>query len=240
MGKSGVGVDSERVAAQSKLRQSEAELARAQTTSGMLGGGAGSTVVLRAPIAGTVIARHTTVGAVAQPGGEPLIEIGNPTALWVVAEVFERELAQVRDNAAVDIELSTTAAPVPGHVASVGSALTGAMRTAPVYITFDDHGESAGAHAIADTALRAGMFARAAIKAPAGKSIVLPVEAVLIKDGKIYLVYVKTGEDLFVARKVQVGRSIDGAVEVISGVVEGEDVVIKGALLLDGAAEQLL
>jgi cobalt-zinc-cadmium efflux system membrane fusion protein len=240
MGKSGVGVDSERVAAQSKLRQSEAELARAQTTSGMLGGGAGSTVVLRAPIAGTVIARHTTVGAVAQPGGEPLIEIGNPTALWVVAEVFERELAQVRDNAAVDIELSTTAAPVPGHVASVGSALTGAMRTAPVYITFDDRGESADAHAIADTGLRAGMFARAAIKAPTGKSIVLPVEAVLIKDGKIYLVYVRTGEDLFVARRVQVGRSIDGAVEVISGVVEGEDVVIKGALLLDGAAEQLL
>jgi len=230
MGKSGVGVDSERVAAQSRLRQIDAELARAQTTAAMLGGGGGSTVVLRAPIDGTVIARHTTVGAVAQPGGDPLIEIGNPAALWVVAEVFERELAQVRDNAAVDIELSTSVAPVPGHVASVGSALTGALRTAPVYITFD----------ATDAGVRAGMFARAAIKAPAGKSIVLPVEAVLIEDGKTYVVYVKTGEDLFVARKVQVGRSIDGTVEVIGGIVEGEDVVIKGALLLDGAAEQLL
>ncbi|MEO7729441.1 MAG: efflux RND transporter periplasmic adaptor subunit, partial [Kofleriaceae bacterium] len=92
----------------------------------------------------------------------------------------------------------------------------------------------------ADLDVRAGMFARAAIKAPAGKSIVLPAEAVLIEDGKTYLVFVKTGEDLFVARKVSVGPSINGKVEILGGVVEGEDVVIQGALLLDGAAEQLL
>jgi len=230
MARSGVGVDSERVATGSRLRQTEAELARAQTTVALLGGGGGGTVVLRAPIDGIVIARHATVGAVAQPGGDPLIEIGNPSALWVVAEVFERELGQVRDGAAVDVELPTRTAPVPGHVVSIGSALTGAMRTAPVTIALD----------AADADVRAGMFARAAIKAPAASSIVLPAESVLIQDGKTYVVYVKTGEDLFVARKVQVGRSIDGRVEVTSGVAAGEQVVIRGALLLDGAAEQLL
>jgi cobalt-zinc-cadmium efflux system membrane fusion protein len=242
MARSGVGVDSERVAAQAKLRQAEAELARAQTTAAMLGGGGGSTVVLRAPIDGTVIARHATVGAVAQPGGDPLIEIGNPSALWVVADVFERELAQVHDGAAVDVELPTRIAPVAGHVVSVGSALTGALRTAPVYIALDPTGPTGptAAPGAADPEIRAGMFARAAIKAPAGRSIVLPAEAVLIQDGKTYLVYVKTGDDLFVARKVEVGRSVDGRVEVLNGLAPGEQVVIKGALLLDGAAEQLL
>ncbi|HEY0989928.1 MAG TPA: efflux RND transporter periplasmic adaptor subunit [Kofleriaceae bacterium] len=229
MASGGVGVDSERVAARSRLRQTEAELARTRATVAMLGGGDGSTVVLRAPIEGTVIARHTTVGAVAQPGGDPLIEIGNPAALWVVADVFERDLVHVRDGAAVDIELTTRAATVPGHVVSVGSALTGALRTAPVTIAFDAASDE-----------RAGMFARVAIKAPAATSIVIPAEAVLIEDGKTYVVYVKTGEDLFVARKVEVGRSIDGKVEIVRGVVEGEQVVVKGALLLDGAAEQLL
>lgn len=243
MARSGVGVESERVAAQAKLRQAEAELARAQTTAAMLGGGGGSTVVLRAPIDGTVIARHATVGAVAQPGGDPVIEIGDPSALWVVAEVFERELVQVHDGAAVEIELPTRTAPVAGHVVSVGSALTGALRTAPVYIALDPPPGTGGAAAtpgVADPEVRAGMFARAAIKAPAGQSIVLPAEAVLIQDGKTYLVYVKTGEDLFVARKVEVGRSVDGRVEVLTGLAPGEQVVIKGALLLDGAAEQLL
>jgi len=230
MGKSGVGVDSERVTAQSRLRQTEAELARAQTTAAILGGGGGPTVVVRAPIAGTVLARRATVGAVAQPGGDPLIEIGDPSSLWVVADVFERDLAEVHDGAAVDILLPTRSAPVPGHVASVGSALTGAMRTAPVYIALDAPGSD----------LRAGMFARAAIRAPADHTIVLPVEAVLIEDGKTYVVYVRTGDDLFVARKVEVGRSIDGKVQIVSGLAPGEQVVTKGALLIEGAAEQLL
>jgi cobalt-zinc-cadmium efflux system membrane fusion protein len=236
MARSGVGVDSERVTAQAHLRQSEAELARAQTTVTILGGGAGPTVVLRAPIDGTVIARHATVGAVAQPGGDPLIEIGNPSSLWVVAEVFERDLAQVHDGAAVDIELPTRAAAA-GHVVSVGSALTGALRTAPVYIAFDDDSGAAGT---ASAPVRAGMFARAAIKAPAGKTIVLPAEAVLIEDGKTYVVYVRVGDDLFAPRKVEVGRSIDGRVEVLSGVAVGDEVVTRGALLINGAAEQLL
>jgi cobalt-zinc-cadmium efflux system membrane fusion protein len=230
MAKASVGVDSERVAARAKLAQSEAELARAQATVTVLGVGGGATVVLRAPIEGTVISRHATLGAVAQPGGDPLIEIGNPTALWVVADVFERDLAQVHDGAAVDIELSTRGGPVAGHVVSVGSALTGALRTAPVYIALDQAAGDA----------RAGMFARAAIKAPAGKSIVLPAEAVLLEDGKAYVVYVRTGDDTFAPRKVQIGRSVDGKVEVIAGLAEGDDVVIKGALLVDGAAEQLL
>ena len=234
MGRSGVGVDSERVTAQSRLRQTEAELARAQTTAAILGGGGGPTVVVRAPIAGTVLARRATVGAVAQPGGDPLIEIGDPSSLWVVADVFERDLAEIHDGAAVDIQLPTRSAPVSGHVASVGSALTGAMRTAPVYIALDLALGAPGAD------LRAGMFARAAIKAPVDHTIVLPVEAVLIEDGKTYVVYVRTGDDLFVARKVEVGRSIDGVVEIVSGLAPGEHVVTAGALLLEGAAEQLL
>ena len=69
----------------------------------------------------------------------------------------------------------------------------------------------------------------------------LPAEAVLIKDGKTYVVYVKTGEDLFAPRKVDDRPSIDGKVEIPSGLVESaRRSSIKGALLLDGAAEQLL
>ena len=229
MAKSGVGVDSERVSANAKLRQSEAELARAQTTAALLGGGGGPVVVLRAPIEGTVITRRATVGAVAQPGGDPLIEIGNPTALWVIAEVFERDIGQVHEGAEVEVELSTQTQPVKGKVMSIGSALTGSLRTAPVFIQLEE----------AD-GIRSGMFARAAIKAPAGQSMVLPAEAVLVKDGKTYVVYVKTGDDLFAPRAVQVGPSVDGKVQILSGLNPGDQVVVKGALLIDNAAEQLL
>jgi cobalt-zinc-cadmium efflux system membrane fusion protein len=229
MATTGVGIDSERVAAQAKLKQSDAELARATATAGLLGAGAGSVIVLRAPFDGTVIARRATVGTAAEPGGEPLIEIGNPTSLWLVAEVFERDLVQVHEGADVDVELSTDDEPLHGRVVTVGSALTGTLRTAPVYIALD--GER--------TDVRAGMFARATIKAPAGQSIVLPAEAVLVKNGKKYVVYVEEAGK-FHPREVSVGRSVDGTVQVLSGLSVGESVVVKGALLVDGAAEQLL
>lgn len=230
MATAGVGVESERLVARSRLRQTEVELSRARTTAALLGAGGGSDVVLRSPIDATVIARRATVGSIAQPGGEPLIELGNPSALWVVADVFERDLAQIHEGADVDVELSTRATPVRGHVVSIGSALTGSLRTAPVYISFEDDAPGA----------RAGMFARAAIKAPAGRSIVLPAESVLIKNGTSYVVYVRTGDDLFTGRKVEVGPSVDGKVQVLAGLAVGEDVVVEGALLLDGAADQLL
>lgn len=230
MAQTGVGVESDRVAAQSRLRQAQAELERARSAVALLGGGGGSTIIVTAPIDGTVIARHATVGQVAQPGGESMFQIGNPTSLWVVAEVFERDLRSVHEGADVDIDLSTRAQPVHGVVQSIGSAMTGSLRTAPVYITLTDTVDG----------VRAGMFARAAIRAPAGETMVLPAEAVLIKDGKTFLVYVKTGEDLYTAHPVEIGASIGGKVEIRSGLQPGDDVVIKGALLLDGAAEQLL
>ncbi|NVB80846.1 MAG: efflux RND transporter periplasmic adaptor subunit [Kofleriaceae bacterium] len=229
MATSGVGIDSERVAAQAKLKQSDAELARASSTASLLGGGGGSVIVLRAPFDGTVIARRATVGTAAEPGGEPLIEIGNPTSLWVVAEVFERDLVQVHEGADVDIEITTNDKPLHGKVVTVGSALTGSLRTAPVYIALDGN----------TTDVRAGMFARATIKAPAGQSIVLPAEAVLVKNGKKYVVYVED-HGKYRAREVSVGRSVDGAVQILSGLTVGENVIVKGALLVDGAAEQLL
>jgi cobalt-zinc-cadmium efflux system membrane fusion protein len=231
MAQSGVGVETDRVAAQARLRQAQAELERSRSSTGLLGGGAGSVLVVRAPIDGTVIARRATVGAMAQPGGESMIELGNPTSLLVVADVFERDLNGVKEGAEVDIELASRSEPLKGHVASVGSALTGATRTAPVYIQLDDTN-------VGD--VRAGMFARAAIKGPPGETIFLPAEAVLVKDGKTFLVYVKIGEDTFVARKVKIGRSVGGSIAILSGLVVGDVVAVKGALLLDGASEQML
>ena len=68
---------------------------------------------------------------------------------------------------------------------AVCSALTGSLRTAPVYIALDE-----GA---AD--VRAGMYARARIQAPAGQSMMLPAESVLVKSGKKFIVYVKGAND---------------------------------------------
>jgi cobalt-zinc-cadmium efflux system membrane fusion protein len=229
MVKSGVGVDSERAAAMAHLREIDAELARARTTAGLLGGGDGSSVVIRAPIAGTVISRSATVGSVAEPGGASLLELGDPSSVWIIADVFDRDVGGVQVGAAVDVELASQRDLAHGHIVSVGSAATASLRTVPVFVSLD-----------APADVRPGLFARVAIKAPQGQAIAVPAEAVLIKDGRDYVVFVKTGDDIYARRPVKVGASIDGRVEIRDGLKVGDQVVIKGALLLDGAAEQML
>jgi cobalt-zinc-cadmium efflux system membrane fusion protein len=53
-------------------------------------------------------------------------------------------------------------------------------------------------------------------------------------------VYVAKGDDTFERRSITAGRPLDGRVQVLSGLSPGDRVVVSGALLLDGSAEQLL
>lgn len=225
----GVGIERERFAAEIRLSDAEAEFARAQTLSSFAGPGAGTTVVLRAPIAGKVISRKATVGETVQPGGEPIIEIGDPAALWVVAEVFERDLPLVREGSRVQVELPSHLEPLEGRVASVGAVVTSGLRTVPVRIELLGHPDQ----------LRPGMYGRVRIEST-DVGLSLPTEAVLIREGRETTVYVETTPLTYVRRPVTVGQPVEGRVQVLSGLTPGEKVVVKGALLLDGSADQLL
>lgn len=227
--KRGVGLEVERFKAEMHLREARAELERASQAVAFLGEGTGETVVVLASIDGTVLRLKATVGAMVEPG-ENLIELGDPAALWVVADVFERDLPLVHEGAEATVELATISSPIRGHVVAIGAALETESRRAPVYIELKDQG----------LALRPGMYARATLSAAASERILLPVAAVLIKDGKRTIVYVETKEGTFEPREVVVGQSIEGRVPVIQGLAPGERVVVRGALLLDGEAEQLL
>jgi cobalt-zinc-cadmium efflux system membrane fusion protein len=88
--------------------------------------------------------------------------------------------------------------------------------------------------------LRAGMMAQIALRVGAEAGISVPVEAVLIQNGKRRVVYVARTDGTFEAREVQTGRNHDGRVVILQGLSAGEKVVVRGALLLDTQAEQLL
>jgi len=83
------------------------------------------------------------------------------------------------------------------------------------------------------------MHGRALIAVP-DAAMTLPVSAVLIRDGRDPVVYVQRDPLTYERRSVSVGQPIEGRVQVTSGIAAGDKVVVKGALLLDGAADQLL
>jgi cobalt-zinc-cadmium efflux system membrane fusion protein len=226
----GVGIQSDFVTADARWQEARADLARARTSAAFLGRGEGGSVDVRAPIDGDVLSLHATLGATAQPDGDPLLELGDPNDLWLVTEVFERELPLVHVGGVATAEVASLAAPAKLHVISVGALVDPATRRAPVYLTFDATNPS----------LRAGMFARVSVEASSEGSVGVPASAVLVKEGGRTIVYVSQGDNSFVAREVTVGHPVDGRVPVFTGLRAGERVAVRGALLLDSAAERML
>lgn len=224
----GIGIDREKVAADTRVAELESELARATARAAFVGPGADGTVVLRAPIAGIVVSRPAVAGMTVEPSGE-LIEIGDPASLWIVAEVFDRDVPLLREGASARVEFSSLRGALVGQVSSISAVVTAGARTAPVRITVPSRPDG----------LRPGMYGRAEIAVSSGGGVALPTEAVLIK-GKETVVYVERSPTTFVRRAVVIGQPINGRVQVLSGLQAGERVVIRGALLLDGAADQLL
>ncbi|MEO8520400.1 MAG: efflux RND transporter periplasmic adaptor subunit [Acidobacteriota bacterium] len=226
----GVGVERDKLAAETRLTELEAALASAQAHAAFIGPGTASAVVLRAPLAGTVITRKAAPGMEVAQGADPILEIGDSSALWVVADVFERDLGAIRSGTRATVELPGSAAPLAGHVSSIGTVIASGLRTAPVRIALD-----AGA-----AGLRSGMYGRAQIDV-SRPDITLPTDAVLIRDGKESIVYIENAPGTFTRRAVVVAQHVDhGRVQIVSGITPGERVVVRGALLLDGAADQLL
>jgi cobalt-zinc-cadmium efflux system membrane fusion protein len=88
--------------------------------------------------------------------------------------------------------------------------------------------------------LRPGMYGRVQIDGVSA-DLSLPTEAILIKDGKESFVYIEKDPLTYMRRTVVVAQhSENGRVRIVSGIAPGEKVVVKGALLLDGSADQLL
>jgi cobalt-zinc-cadmium efflux system membrane fusion protein len=225
----GIGVERDRIAAETRLQETQAEVERVEADAAFIGMGAGTAVVLRAPMSGTVITRKVNVGLAVPKGAEPIIEIGDPAAVWIVADVFERDLARLHEGAHASITLPSLDAALEGRVVSIGTVVSSGLRTAPVRIVLEMPGAQ----------LRPGMYGRAELQAFDG-DLTVPTESILIKDGKESIVYVQKAPLTFERRTVTVGQHVGGRIQITSGLAPGDRVVVKGALLLDSSAEQLL
>jgi cobalt-zinc-cadmium efflux system membrane fusion protein len=225
----GVGLEVERVEAEARAREARAELERTRRAVALAGGGQGSEVILRAPAAGVVVSVRASAGAIAEPGGDPLVELADPARVWVVAEVPEPEVARIASSQRVQVRVPAIDAVLDGVVDGIGSAVDAASRRLPVYIALK----------APPPGLTPGMLTEVRF-AGSRDGLSVPVSAVLIKDGHRRVVYLQRADGRFEVREVRTGRSSGGRVAILEGLSAGERIVVKGALLLDGEAELLL
>ena len=226
----GVGLEFERQEAEARLKEARAEYERARNAADLIGSGQGIRVTVRAPADGVVITIRTAIGATVAPGGEALLELGDPTRLQVVAQVPESDLRRIAVGQEADVELPALAARVAARVENFNPRVDPESRRSQVYLALSKRIDG----------LRAGMLAQIALRVGTKADVLVPVSAVLIKDGKRRVVYVEREDGSFEARDVETGRNQDGRVVILQGLTAGERVVVRGALLLDTQAEQLL
>jgi len=194
---------------------------------GALGAGATGafSITLRAPIAGTVIARDAVVG---QPvsSEQTLGTIAALDEVWFLGRVFEKDLGRLRVGAPAEIRLNAYADErFAGAVDYVGQRVDPSARTLTARIRLQNRRDL----------LRIGLFGTAevalAAAAEAPLRLVVPRGAVTEVGGKP-VVFVREADGAFELHHVTLGRAAPGKVEILEGLGEGEPVVSEGAFTL--------
>jgi cobalt-zinc-cadmium efflux system membrane fusion protein len=183
------------------------------------------TVVVAAPMAGTVLDRHVTLGELVSPDDESLIVLGDTSVVWIFAHVPETRLAEVRPGAAVALHAAAHPGRVfEGRVMAVPPRMDEATRTAEVRVEVKDA-----------RGLRPGMFAQAdVVMGDAGAPVLaIPRESLqTVEGGPAVFVPVAGEENTFARRTVRVGAPVGGMLPVLEGLAEGESYVSEGSFLL--------
>ena len=181
------------------------------------------TIAVPAPAAGTVIEKMAIEGMRYQPG-ETLFRIVDTSTMWVLAEVYEQDLAFVKagDMAKVAVNAWPNR-PFPGRVTFIYPGVGKESRTARLRIEV----------ANPDGLLRADMAATVEIEAPIpGRWVAVPDSAV-IDSGTRQVVLVERGEGRYEPRPVKLGARVPGYVQVLEGLRPGERVVTSATFLID-------
>ena len=227
----GVGLEVERFEADMRVREAKNELERAERNAALAGAGEGAKLQVRSPVSGVVVTVKATVGGTVQPGGDALVEVGDPKALWVVADVPEGEADLVGKATRAEVAIAALNLKLAGRVAGIAPRSDAETRRTPFYVDLEKRPED----------LRAGLLTQVTLYGTSGDTqLTLPVTAVLLKEGGRRIVYVEEPSGRFIARTIEVGDERGGRVRVLKGLEPGERVVMRGALLVDREAEQLL
>lgn len=179
-----------------------------------------------APISGTVISLPVAVGSLVGTG-TALAELGAIEDVQVEARVPERFVGVLRTGLRASVSLEAYPGfSFPAAVVRVSPVVDPVSRTKTIRLGFDR----------LDARINPGMFARIRLNTLAYPDRLLVGESALRSDAEGSFVFV-VREGTASKRRVVLGAAVDGRVEVVSGLEEGETVVIEGAAALaDGAA----
>ncbi len=184
---------------------------------------------IRAPLSGTVVEKLITPGQLLQAGTTPCFTVADLSRMWVLANVFESDLAFVAPGDKAQITGAALPHPIQGVAVYVAALVDPSTRATSVRLEVPNPGH----------VLRKDMYVQAAIQSSRTiKGMLIPVSAVLRDDDNLPFVFVETGQGTFARRTITLGNRVGDRYEVRDGLKEGERVTAEGGLFLEFAQSQ--
>lgn len=183
--------------------------------------------ILRSPVSGVITARNYDQGDMY--GGSPIYVVEQITPVKLYVGISEMDYTRVKKNDTVTL----TADALPGKT------FTG--RIARIYPTIDaaTHTFTAEVNvANGDRLLRPGMYARVTVNFGSNHSIVVPDDCVVKQQGSgVRSVFVLQADNTVKEVVVTLGRHFGTEYEILSGISEGDNVVVKGQASLKNGSK---
>jgi membrane fusion protein, heavy metal efflux system len=226
--KIGVASDRDLDQAKSDNAQTEAEYTRTRTRLNVLHAstesrGSSRRLTVQAPVSGSIITLSVTPGSIINDPTQPLMTIADLSTVWITAMVPEKDIGVVAKGQDADVSLTAYPdRPLHGKVLFVGDVVEPDSRRNKIRIAF----------ANADYSLKPNMFATVTLAGPPQARVILPSSSLLMNNDRTS-VFVATAPWTFERRTVELQLEDGPSVAIRSGVSPGEQVVVKGGILLN-------
>ena len=185
--------------------------------------------VIRSPLPGSVVERLITPGQLLQAGQTPTFTVARLTTMWVMGNVFEHDLPDVRLGDPADVLLTDSTQTFHGRVDYVGALVAPDTRATTVRIITENQGG----------VLKRDMYVRVSIHSlHPRRGVLVPTSAVLRDDQNLPFVFLAKPDSSFERRTVAVGSRVDTRYEITSGLAAGDHVITEGGLFLQFAENQ--
>jgi membrane fusion protein, heavy metal efflux system len=179
--------------------------------------------IIRSPIAGTVVEKLITPGQLLQAGTTPCFTVADLSRVWVMANIFDSDLASISLGDAADVITGIGSTHFSGTVDNISALVDPDTRAVAVRVVVRNPGDF----------LKKQMYVRVLIQAhQESTGLLVPVSAILRDDENLPFVYVAQPDASFARQHVTVGYRAGDQYEISAGLQAGEQVVIEGGIFI--------
>lgn len=196
------------------VARAEARLRQAQEGSRAAGAMADYTKIV-APISGIITSKQADLGATVFPA-QPLMTLEDEGSYQLELSIPESMIAKVRPGTPVQVTLEALNVMFTAKIAEIVPTTDPASRTYTAKVALTQKG------------LKSGMFGRGSIALASSTNGILVPKKSIVERGALTSVCIVDNMNIVRTRLVKIGKTVGDKVEILSGLSDGERIVVSG------------